>query len=43
MLGMFAWSGVLTSWTINRKNACLAILAHLALECFLIAYLGLAA
>jgi len=43
MLGMFAWSGVLTFWTINRKNACLAILAHLVLECLLIAYLGFAA
>ena len=43
MLGMFAWSGVLTFWTISRKNACLAILAHLVLECLLIAYLGFAA
>ncbi|MBW2603105.1 MAG: hypothetical protein JRE28_02160 [Deltaproteobacteria bacterium] len=42
MLGMFVWSGVLTSWTIHRKNACLAILAHLVLECLLIAYLGFA-
>ncbi len=42
MLGMFAWSGVLTFYTIKRKNACLAILAHLVLECLLIAYLGLA-
>jgi hypothetical protein len=39
MLGMFAWSGGLTFWTIKRKNACLAILAHLVLECLLIAYL----
>jgi succinate dehydrogenase hydrophobic anchor subunit len=43
MLGMFAWSGALTFYTIRRKNACLAILAHLVLECLLIAYLGLAA
>jgi hypothetical protein len=43
MLGMFAWSGALTLYTIKRKNACLAILAHLVLECLLIAYLGLAA
>jgi hypothetical protein len=43
MLGMFAWSGALTFYTIKRKNACLAILAHLVLECLLIAYLGLAA
>jgi Type II CAAX prenyl endopeptidase Rce1-like len=43
MLGMFAWSGVLTFWTIKRKNACLAILAHLVLECLLIAYLGFGA
>ena len=43
MLGMFAWSGVLTYWTIKRKNACLAILAHLVLECLLIAYLGFGA
>ena len=43
MLGMFVWSGVLTFWTIKRKNACLAILAHLALECLLIAYLGFGA
>jgi hypothetical protein len=43
MSGMFVWSGVLTFWTINRKNACLAILAHLVLECLLIAYLGFAA
>jgi hypothetical protein len=42
MLGMFVWSGVLTYWTIKRKNACLAILAHLVLECLLIAYLGFA-
>jgi hypothetical protein len=40
MLGMFAWSGALTFWTIKRENACLAILAHLVLECLLIAYLG---
>jgi hypothetical protein len=43
MLGMFVWSGVLTFWTIKRKNACLAILAHLVLECLLIAYLGFGA
>ncbi len=43
MLGMFAWSGALTYWTIKRKNACLAILAHLVLECLLIAYLGFGA
>ena len=43
MLGMFVWSGALTFYTIKRKNACLAILAHLVLECLLIAYLGLAA
>lgn len=43
MLGMFVWSGLLTFYTINRKNACLAILAHLVLECLLIAYLGFAA
>jgi hypothetical protein len=43
MMGMFAWSGALTFYTINRKNACLAILAHLVLECLLIAYLGFAA
>jgi len=40
MLGMFVWSGALTYWTIKRKNACLAIMAHLVLECMLIAYLG---
>ena len=43
MLGMFVWSGALTFWTIKRKNACLAILAHLVLECLLIAYLGFGA
>jgi hypothetical protein len=43
MLGMFAWSGALTFWTIKRKNACLAILAHLVLECLLIAYLSFGA
>jgi hypothetical protein len=42
MSGMFFWSGALTFWTIKRKNACLAILAHLVLECLLIAYLGFA-
>lgn len=40
MVGMFVWSGALTFWTIRRKNACLAIFAHLTLECLLIAYLG---
>jgi hypothetical protein len=43
MLGMFAWSGALTFWTIKRKNACMPILAHLVLECLLIAYLGFGA
>jgi hypothetical protein len=43
MLGMFVWSGALTFWTIKRKNACLAISAHLVLECLLIAYLGFGA